>query len=146
EQVFLSEGDIYDDPSLLSIYQNDDIPQWGNNKRKEKEEDVPEWVARSKFEDELAKFMLEKKFHAKGIGEMLDQHRKEMHEQFSQIFSTIRKRKIPKPEASTFNITTRSGVSTQDPPFPASSQSKLTEHAKGVTEKEGPKGAESTTI
>ncbi|GJZ31276.1 hypothetical protein Tco_0576323 [Tanacetum coccineum] len=46
EQVCLSEGDIYDDPSLMS-----------------------------KFEDELANFMLEKKSHAKGIRDMLVQHR-----------------------------------------------------------------------
>ncbi|GKD63187.1 hypothetical protein Tco_1305295 [Tanacetum coccineum] len=47
DQVCLFGGDIYDDPSLL----------------------------RNKFEDELANFMLEKKFHTNGIGEMLDQHR-----------------------------------------------------------------------
>ncbi|GJR52048.1 putative ribonuclease H-like domain-containing protein [Tanacetum coccineum] len=39
---------------------------------------VPEWNVRSKFEDELAKFMLEKKFQAKGIGDMLDQHHQEL--------------------------------------------------------------------
>ncbi|GJV53328.1 hypothetical protein Tco_1449069 [Tanacetum coccineum] len=83
-------GDIYNDPSLLRFYQNNDIPPWGNNKRKEKGENGPEWVVRNKFEDELANFKLEKKFHMKGVGEMLDQHRKEMHEQFSQILSTIR--------------------------------------------------------
>ncbi|GJV75455.1 hypothetical protein Tco_1507039 [Tanacetum coccineum] len=45
-----------------------------NNKCKEKGEDGPEWIVRSKFEDELANFMLEKKSHAKGIGDMLVQH------------------------------------------------------------------------
>ncbi|GKC25546.1 hypothetical protein Tco_1027696 [Tanacetum coccineum] len=30
EQVYLSRGDIYEDPSLLRFYQNDDIPPWGN--------------------------------------------------------------------------------------------------------------------
>ncbi|GJX32705.1 hypothetical protein Tco_0242560 [Tanacetum coccineum] len=34
EQVCLSEGDIYDDPSLLRFYQNDDTSPWGNIKRK----------------------------------------------------------------------------------------------------------------
>nr|GEW76108.1 hypothetical protein [Tanacetum cinerariifolium] len=106
-------------------------------------EDGPEWVARRKFEDEVANFMLEKKFHAKETGEILDQHHKEMHERFSQILFTIRKRKILKPEASNFAITTRSGVSTQDPLFPTLLQSTPTDHAKGATEKEGPKGAES---
>ncbi|GKA79700.1 DNA-directed DNA polymerase [Tanacetum coccineum] len=84
----------------------------GNNKRKEKGENGPEWVVRNKFEDELANFMLEKKFHMKGVREMLDQHRKEMHEQFSQILSTIRERKFPEPEAPTFAITTRSALET----------------------------------
>ncbi|GKD02366.1 hypothetical protein Tco_1177340, partial [Tanacetum coccineum] len=114
EQVGLSGGDIYDDPSFMRFYQNDDVSPWGNRKQKEGE-DGPEWVVRSKFEDELANFILEKKFHTKGIGEMLDQHRKDMHEQLSQIFSTIEKSKTPEPEAPTFAITTRYGVSTRDP-------------------------------
>ncbi|GJS52811.1 reverse transcriptase domain-containing protein [Tanacetum coccineum] len=75
EHVCLSGGDIYDDPSLLRFYQNDDTPPWGDIKRKKKGEDDPEWTIRSRFEDELANFMLEKKSHTKGIGEMLDQHR-----------------------------------------------------------------------
>ncbi|GKE06108.1 hypothetical protein Tco_1398126 [Tanacetum coccineum] len=71
EQVCLSGGDIYNDPSLLRFYQNDDTSPWGNRKRKEKGENDLEWVVRSKFEDKLANFMLEKKSHAKGIGDML---------------------------------------------------------------------------
>ncbi|GKA50552.1 reverse transcriptase domain-containing protein [Tanacetum coccineum] len=47
---------------------------WGNNKRKEKGDDGLEWIVRNKFEDELTNFMVEKKYHTKGIGEMLDQH------------------------------------------------------------------------
>ncbi|GKC82104.1 hypothetical protein Tco_1137821, partial [Tanacetum coccineum] len=82
---------------------NDGTLPWGNIKRKEKEEDDTEWVIRSKFKDELANFMLEKKSHTKGIREMLDQHCKEMHEQFSQILYAIRERKTPKPEATTFS-------------------------------------------
>ncbi|GJZ15974.1 hypothetical protein Tco_0551651 [Tanacetum coccineum] len=77
EQVCLSGGDIYNDPSLLRFYQNDDTSPWGNNKHKEKGENGPEWIIRSKFEDELANFMLEKKSHTKGIGDMLVQHRPE---------------------------------------------------------------------
>ncbi|GJY17056.1 hypothetical protein Tco_0388547 [Tanacetum coccineum] len=38
-------------------------------------EDGPEYIIRSKFEDELANFMLKKKSHAKGIEDMLVQHR-----------------------------------------------------------------------
>nr|GEY64979.1 hypothetical protein [Tanacetum cinerariifolium] len=89
----LVRGDIYDDLSLLRFYQNDNVLPWVNIKQKEGE-DGPEWVVRSEFEDALANFMHEKKFHTKRIGEMLDQHRKEMHEQFSQIFSTIGKAKF----------------------------------------------------
>ncbi|GKG37842.1 hypothetical protein Tco_0457065, partial [Tanacetum coccineum] len=73
----------YDDPSLLRFYQNDDTSPWGNNKCKEKGEDGLEWIIRSKFEDELANFMLKKKSHAKRIGDMLDQHHKELREQYS---------------------------------------------------------------
>nr|GFA17043.1 DNA-directed DNA polymerase [Tanacetum cinerariifolium] len=74
DQVCLSRGDVYNDPCLLRFYQNNDTPPWGNSKRKEKGEDGPEWTVRSTFENELANFMLEKKSHAKGIGDMLDQH------------------------------------------------------------------------
>ncbi|GJR35998.1 hypothetical protein Tco_1211682 [Tanacetum coccineum] len=84
----------------------------GNGKRKEKGKDGPEWVVRNKFQDELVNFMLEKKFYTKGIGEMIDKHHKEMHEQFSQILSTIRESKFLEPEAPTFAITTRSRIST----------------------------------
>ncbi|GKB05097.1 hypothetical protein Tco_0833292 [Tanacetum coccineum] len=110
-------GDIYNDPSFL----------------------------RNKFEDELTNFMVEKKYHMKGIGEMLDQHRKEMHEQFSQILSTIRESNFSKAEAPTFSTTTRSGVSSQDPPFPTPSQSTPVNQAEGAIEK-GPRGAESSII
>ncbi|GJY34712.1 DNA-directed DNA polymerase [Tanacetum coccineum] len=110
EQVCLSRGDIYNDPFLL----------------------------RNKFEDELANFMLEKKSHAKGIGDMLVQHRKELHEQYSQILSTISKSETPKPEALTFAITTRSGIITQDPPFPAPPRPATDNFTEKETEKEGP--------
>ncbi|GJU30792.1 DNA-directed DNA polymerase [Tanacetum coccineum] len=77
---------------------------------------------------------------------MLDQHRKEMHKEFFQILSTIGERKIPKPKALTFAITTRSGISTRDPPFPTLLQSTPTNHTEGATERQGPEGAESSTI
>ncbi|GJV52036.1 putative reverse transcriptase domain-containing protein [Tanacetum coccineum] len=142
EQVCLSGGDIYNDPSLLRFYQNDDTSPWGNNKRKEKGEDGPEWIVRNKFEDELANFMLEKKSHAKGIGNMLVQHRKELREQYSQILSTISKSETPKPEAPTFAITTRSGISTRDPPFPAPPRPATDNFTERETKKEGLEGAE----
>nr|GEX60621.1 hypothetical protein [Tanacetum cinerariifolium]GEX60723.1 hypothetical protein [Tanacetum cinerariifolium] len=77
---------------------------------------------------------------------MLDQHRKELHEHFSQILSTIRKSETPEPEAPTFAITTRSGVNTQDPPFLAPSQSTFSNHTEGATEKVRPEDAEPSII
>ncbi|GJS96266.1 hypothetical protein Tco_0803234 [Tanacetum coccineum] len=141
----LSGGDIYNDHSLLRFYQNDDTSPWGNIKRKEKGEDGPEWIVRSKFEDGLANFMLKKKSHAKRIGDMLVQHRKELREQYSQILSAINKSETPKPEAPTFAITTRSGISTQDPPFPAPPRPATDNFTEGETEKEGLEGAEPST-
>ncbi|GKC19004.1 hypothetical protein Tco_1021154 [Tanacetum coccineum] len=38
----------FDDPSFLRIYQNDDIPPWGNIRRKAEGVKGPEWVVRSK--------------------------------------------------------------------------------------------------
>ncbi|GJZ20914.1 hypothetical protein Tco_0557953 [Tanacetum coccineum] len=133
-------------PFLDYFFPNDDTLPWGNNKRKEIGEYGPEWVVRSKFEDELANFMLKKKSHAKGIGDMLDQHRKELHKQFSQILSTIRKNETPELEAPTFSITTRSRISTQDPPFPTLPQSTSANHIEGETEKEGPEDTEPSII
>ncbi|GKD55269.1 hypothetical protein Tco_1288656, partial [Tanacetum coccineum] len=109
----------------------------GNNKRKEKGEDSPERIIRSKFEDELANFMLEKKSQAKVIGDMLVQHRKELREQYTQILSAINKSKTPEPEVPTFAITTRSGISTQDPPFPTSPQPATDNFTKGKPKKKG---------
>ncbi|GJS86271.1 hypothetical protein Tco_0752812 [Tanacetum coccineum] len=139
-------GDIYNDPSLLRFYQNDDTSPWGNIKHKEKGEDGPEWIIRSKFEEELANFMLEKKSHTKGIGDMLVQHRKELREQYSQILLTINKSETPEPEAPTFAITTRSGKSTQDPPFPAPPRPTTNNFTEGETKKEGPEGAKPSII
>nr|GEV11139.1 protein NYNRIN-like [Tanacetum cinerariifolium] len=48
EQACLSRGDIYDDPSLLRFYQNDDTSPWEKNKRKEKGEDDLEWSVRTR--------------------------------------------------------------------------------------------------
>ncbi|GKC40910.1 hypothetical protein Tco_1053294, partial [Tanacetum coccineum] len=142
EQVCLSGRDIYNDPSLLRFYQNDDTSPWGNRKHKEKGEDGPEWIVRSKFEVELANFMLEKKSHTKGIGDMLVQHHKELCEQYSQILSAINKIKTSEPKAPTFAITTRSRISTQDPPFLASPQLATDNFTEWETEKEGAEGPE----
>ncbi|GJV35810.1 DNA-directed DNA polymerase [Tanacetum coccineum] len=111
-----------------------------------KGEDDPEWIIRSKFKDELVNFMLKKKFHAKGIGDMLVQHHKELREQYSQILSTINKSKAPEPEAPTFAITTRSGISTQDPPFPALPQPTTDNFTEGETKKGRPKDAKPSII
>ncbi|GKD28645.1 hypothetical protein Tco_1239423 [Tanacetum coccineum] len=142
EQVCLSGGDIYNDTSLLRFYQNDDIPAWGNSQHDREGESGPKWVIKSKFEDELAGFMLKKKFHTKGIGEMLDQHRKEIHQQFSHILTTIRKNKILESEAPNFFITTRSEASTRDPPFPNSSQPTATDHTGGIIKRGGSESEE----
>ncbi|GJT28361.1 reverse transcriptase domain-containing protein [Tanacetum coccineum] len=49
---------------------NDDIPPWGNIRRKAEGVEGLEWVVRSKFEFKLSRFMLEKNLHAKGLEEM----------------------------------------------------------------------------
>ncbi|GJR52163.1 DNA-directed DNA polymerase [Tanacetum coccineum] len=100
----------------------------------------------TKEERRARQLMLEKKSHTKGIGEMLDQHRKKLHEQFSQILFAIEKSETPEPEAPTFAITTRSGVSTQDPPFLAPPQSTPTNYTEGEIEKEGHEGVEPSII
>ncbi|GKC76789.1 hypothetical protein Tco_1127563 [Tanacetum coccineum] len=143
KQVCLFGEDIYNDPSFLRFYQNDDTSPWGKNKRKEKGEDGPEWTIRSKFEDELVNFMLEKKFYTKGIRDVLVQHRKGLREQYSQILLAIDKSKTPEPEAPTLAITTRSGISTQDRPFPTPPRPLTNSFTEGETKK--PDGTEKSS-
>ncbi|GKC41356.1 DNA-directed DNA polymerase [Tanacetum coccineum] len=109
KQVCLSGGDIYNDPSLLRFYQNDDTSPWGNSKRKENGVDGPEWIIRSKFKDELANFMLKKKSHAKGIGDMLVQHQKlekaASSVKLSEECSAIIQRSLPQKEGDPGSFT-----------------------------------------
>ncbi|GJU01441.1 hypothetical protein Tco_1111779 [Tanacetum coccineum] len=77
---------------------------------------------------------------------MLVQHRKELREQYSQILSTINKSKTIDPKAPTFAITTRSGISTQDPPFLAPPRPATDNFTEGETEKGGHEGAEPSII
>ncbi|GKF28402.1 hypothetical protein Tco_0094744, partial [Tanacetum coccineum] len=116
EQACLSGGDIYDDPSLLKFYQNNDIPPWGNLIRKMEEEEGLDWVVRSKSEDEMDNFMMEKKYHLKGLREMLHQQRNDMHEKFSQILSTLDDKTSNK--EPTLAIITKSETTTCDPLYP----------------------------
>ncbi|GJV46846.1 putative reverse transcriptase domain-containing protein [Tanacetum coccineum] len=83
-----------------------------------------------------------KKFHTKGLGEILDQHRKGIHEQFSQILSTIEKNKTPELNAPTFAITTRSGTRTRDPLSQLHHNQQLSTIPGRTTEEEGPGGEE----
>ncbi|GJR46190.1 hypothetical protein Tco_1314293, partial [Tanacetum coccineum] len=141
-------GDIYDDPSILRFYQNDDIPSWRSIRRRSEGEEGPEWVVRSKFEDSLCNFMLEKALHAKGLGEMLDQQWRGMHNQFSKILATFRKSQTPtpNPNALNFAITTRSGTTTLDPPYPTPSNSTTADDTNKTIEEERLENEETTTI
>ncbi|GKD67198.1 hypothetical protein Tco_1309306 [Tanacetum coccineum] len=78
EQVCLSGGDIFDGPSLLKYYQNDEYPPWGIRRRKLEGEKGPEWVSRNLFEDEIANFMFEKNLQLKGLREMINEQRNKM--------------------------------------------------------------------
>nr|GEW11535.1 hypothetical protein [Tanacetum cinerariifolium] len=124
DSLAIAERNLFDEeassgPHEADKYKKNNPSEQGNTKHKEKGGDSPEWTVRCKFEDELANFMLKKKLHAKRIGDMLVQHRKGLREQYSQILSAIDKSITPEPEAPTLAITTRLGISTRDPPFPA---------------------------
>nr|GFB85681.1 hypothetical protein [Tanacetum cinerariifolium] len=108
QKVCLSEGVIYADPSLLRFYQNDDTPPWGNKNVKKKEK--------------------------MAMNELLEVGLKIRSPTLcSKKVPYKRKSKTPEHEAPTFAITTRSGVSNQDPPFLAPSQSTYANHTEGVT-------------
>ncbi|GJS39941.1 hypothetical protein Tco_0564984 [Tanacetum coccineum] len=111
---------------------------------KEVGESGPDWVIRSKFKDELAGFMLEKKLHTKGLGEMLDQHRG-IHEQFSQILSEIGSNETLEPDTPNFAITTKSKTSTRDPPYPTPPESMTIDHAEINSRKRRARGEEQAT-
>ncbi|GJY07279.1 hypothetical protein Tco_0374333 [Tanacetum coccineum] len=150
EQACLSGGDIYDDHSLLKFYQNDDIPPWGNLIRKKEEEEGPDWVVRGKFEDEMANFMMEKKCHLNGFGEMLHQQRKDMHKKLSQILSNLDDKTINK--EPTLAITTRSGTTMRDPSCPNQPNfapivtNETTDEEGVLTKKENPETPLSSTL
>ncbi|GKA02178.1 DNA-directed DNA polymerase [Tanacetum coccineum] len=74
---------------------------------------------------------------------MLVQHRKGLREQYSQILSAIDKSKTPEPEAPTLAITTRSGISTRDPPFPTPPRPPTNSFTEGETKK--PEGTEKSS-
>ncbi|GJV96925.1 hypothetical protein Tco_1548502 [Tanacetum coccineum] len=60
---------------------------------------------------------------------------------------TLRGHSLPSSaDAPTFAITTRSGTSTRDPPYPTPPESTTIDHASRTLEKEGPKGARSSTM
>ncbi|GJV23716.1 hypothetical protein Tco_1376411 [Tanacetum coccineum] len=112
--------------------------EYDSNKPREQGEEGPEWVVRSKFEDKLANFMLKKDLPAKGLGEMLNQQQNEMHNQFSQILVTFEKIQTPtpKPNTSTFAITTRSRAATRDPPYLTLSNSTTVDNTDRTIEEE----------
>nr|GEX11763.1 DNA-directed DNA polymerase [Tanacetum cinerariifolium] len=60
--------------------------------------------------------------------------------------SFLRESETPEFKAPTFAITTRSKVSTQNPPFPASPRPTSDNLTEGVIEKEGPEGEEPSII
>ncbi|GKD64110.1 hypothetical protein Tco_1306218, partial [Tanacetum coccineum] len=67
-----------------------------------------------------------------------------IHEQFSQILSEIKNNETTEPDTPTFAITTRSGTSTRDPPYPTPPEPTTIDHTKRTVGKEGPEGAESS--
>ena len=69
ERAYLSSHDIFDDPSLLTFYQNDDFTPWGNLVRKEEGEKGPNLKIRSTFKDDLGHFTHEKILQLKGLDE-----------------------------------------------------------------------------
>nr|GEV66112.1 hypothetical protein [Tanacetum cinerariifolium] len=97
----------------------------GNNKRKEKGKDGPEWTVKR---------------------DMLVQHRKGLREQYSQILSLIDRNKTPKLEAPPLAITNRSRISTQKPPFPTVPRATTNSSMEGKTKKENPKDFEKGTM
>ncbi|GKF87121.1 hypothetical protein Tco_0257998, partial [Tanacetum coccineum] len=72
-----------------------------------------------------------------------------MHEQFSQILATVKEKEkppTPKSDAPTFSITTRSGTTTNDPPYPTPTSSPTEDNVEQAIGKEGPKGEETTIM
>ena len=71
EQACLSSHDIFDDPSLLTFYQNNDFTSWGNLVRKNEGEKGPDFKIRSTFEDDLGHFTHENSLLLKGLNDLI---------------------------------------------------------------------------
>ncbi|GJV70880.1 hypothetical protein Tco_1490875 [Tanacetum coccineum] len=65
--------------------------------------------------------------------EMLDQHRRGIHEQFSQILSETGSNKTSEPDAPIFAITTKSKTSTCDPLYPTLPESTTIDHVERMS-------------
>nr|GEV38959.1 putative reverse transcriptase domain-containing protein [Tanacetum cinerariifolium] len=89
-----------------------------------------------------------KSLYAKGLGEILNQHRNGMNEQFSHILTTIGKSQTPrpKPDAPTFGIKTRSGTATCDPSYPTPPSATTIDNTKSINKEERHEGEEATTM
>ncbi|GJS32429.1 hypothetical protein Tco_0530811 [Tanacetum coccineum] len=122
-------------------------PPWGNIQQRTDGEEGHECIVRSKFKDKLSNFMLKKDLNAKELGEMLNQQRSEMHNQFSQILATFGKSRTPtpKPNAPTLAITTRSGTTTRDPPYLISPSSTPADNARKTIKSENTNEGEAPT-
>jgi hypothetical protein len=120
ECAYLSSIDIFDDPSLLTFYQNDDFTPWGNLVRKEEGEKGHDFKIRSTFEDDLGHFTHEKNLQLKGIDELITEQQNDMGKWFQKLNATLNGRNEPQisQKDPLLAITTRAGTTTKDPPYP----------------------------
>ena len=120
EQACLSSHDIFDDPSLLTFYQNDDFTPWGNLVIRKEGEEGPDFKIRSTFEDDLGHFTLEKDLQLKGLGNLITSQQNDLRNKFAELHAALDDHTKPYADQKgpLLAITTRSGTTTEDPPYP----------------------------
>lgn len=92
----------------------------GNLKRKDEGEEGPEYTTRNTFEEELGHFTIEKDLLLKGLKGFIHEQQSELETQFAELHAKLEGDNEPQPnqQGPTFAITTRSGTTTKDPPYP----------------------------
>ena len=118
EQACLSSHDIFDDPSLLTFYQNNDFTPWGNLVREEGGGKYPDYKVRSTFEDDLGHFTLEKNLQLNGLDNLINCQQNDLRAKFAELNATLDGLGEPQRDPL-LAITTRAGTTTKDPPYPA---------------------------
>jgi hypothetical protein len=121
EHVCFSSHDIFDDPSLLTFYQNDDFTPWGNLVWRKEGEKGHDFKIKSTFEDDLGHLTYEKSLLLKGLDDLITEQQNDIEKRFLELNAALDGHNKPQVNQKDplLAITTRAETTTKDPPYPS---------------------------